>query len=313
MSEYAIMQKGAIVFGTAYDENFTPHTTFTESIGGLEAFKGSKYVQSVVGRDTFRQIKRFLDQGRFVVYIGTPCQIAGLLTYLGGDYSNLLTVDLICHGVAPVRYFCDEIAEVRKRLGRKGRSLSNVRFRGNDGYNYRMTFWDGLGRRLESRKLRGENLYFAGFLRGIILRENCYACPYARPERISDLTLGDFIGLGKTVPFPENAHNVSSVMLNTDKARAFYADMLAHMPDVVSIERDYAERLEYRPSLREPFARHPLNRRFRDYYQKFGYVVAIQKTLAGRLRWERVHRNCVAVCRFPVRAMRKIYRYLRRV
>jgi len=97
------------VFGTAYDKDFIPVTTYTETLEGLERFKGSKYVQSVVGDSTFKQMKEFLTEGRFVLYIGTPCQIAAARNFLKKDYANFVTVDLICHGVTPTSYFKEEI------------------------------------------------------------------------------------------------------------------------------------------------------------------------------------------------------------
>ncbi|MBL3955360.1 Coenzyme F420 hydrogenase/dehydrogenase, beta subunit C-terminal domain, partial [Bacteroides thetaiotaomicron] len=85
-----------------------PITTKCTTVDELEYFKGSKYVQSLV-RDCFHEIKEYLQQQRVVLYIATPCQIAGLYSYLKKDYSNLLTIDLICHGVSPTSYFNNEI------------------------------------------------------------------------------------------------------------------------------------------------------------------------------------------------------------
>lgn len=140
MAEYAIRHKHGVVFGTAYDDNFIPRVTYTETIEGLEAFKGSKYVQSIISPDTFKQVKDFLRNGRFVLYVGTPCQIAGLKTFLRKDYDNLITIDLICHGVCPTKYFKEEVDYLVNKHQIEG--LSDVRFRGNDGNNFALTLWD---------------------------------------------------------------------------------------------------------------------------------------------------------------------------
>lgn len=115
MSEFVIRKKKGVVFGSRYDEQFTPIITYTERLEELEYFKGSRYVQSIVGNDTLLKAKDFLNFGRFVLFIGTPCQIAGLKSFLRKDYDNLITVDLICHGVCPTKYFEEEVAYICKK------------------------------------------------------------------------------------------------------------------------------------------------------------------------------------------------------
>ena len=207
MSEYVI-RNGGVVFGSRYNESLVPIMTFTERLEELEHFKGSRYVQSLVGSDTFLQVKKFLINNRQVLFIGTPCQIAGLKSFLKKDYQNLITVDLICHGVCPTKYFTEEVDYLAKKY--KLENIADARFRGNDGNNYRLTLWNKARRKLfpennyREKLLRlsvSQQFYIWGFLLGVTLRENCYSCKYARPERISDITIGDFIGLGKQVPF----------------------------------------------------------------------------------------------------------------
>lgn len=282
MSEFVIRHKRGVVFGTAYDSTFTPIATFTEKIEVLEKFKGSKYTQSIVGNSTFKSIKEFLEQGRFVIYVATPCQIAGLKSYLRKDYEDLITVDLICHGVSPTKYFKDELAYICKQHQIPLEDVSDVRFRGNDKNNFKFSIWkqktDGIFNCLYSASYR-KNYYLAGFLQGVSLRENCYSCNYARPERISDITIGDFIWLGKTIPYQGKTRNVSSVTINTLKGETFYKEVSAVMTELRNVERDYTERLAYKPSLCTPSERHTGNLKFRKLYLQKGYVRAIRKTL----------------------------------
>ena len=93
-----IIQKNGVVFGARFDENWAVEHACTETLEGLAAMRGSKYVQSRIGR-TYRQAKEFLESGRPVLFSGTPCQIRGLKLFLAKEYENLLTVDLVCHGV----------------------------------------------------------------------------------------------------------------------------------------------------------------------------------------------------------------------
>lgn len=282
MSEYVI-KNGGVVFGSRYNESLVPIMTFTERLEELEHFKGSRYVQSLVGRDTFIQVKKFLINNRLVLFIGTPCQIAGLKSFLKKDYQNLITVDLICHGVCPTKYFTEEVDYLAKKY--KLENIADARFRGNDGNNFRLTLWNKARRKLFPRNNFREKLlrlsesqqfYIMGFLLGVTLRENCYSCKYARPERISDITIGDFIGLGKQVPFEYPKGNVSSVIINTKKGLIFYRNLSKYTTNLMNIKRVYDERLEYRPSLMEPFLKHEKNSMFLLLYKRYGFSEAIR-------------------------------------
>lgn len=300
IGEHTIREKSGVVFGTAYDENMEPHTTWTEDINGLERFKGSKYVQSIVDNNTFQKVKSFLDAGRYVTYVATPCQIAGLISYLGRDYDTLLTVDLICHGVCPTRYFNEERDRIVRRLGVEG--IDDIRFRDNEGNAFRMTLWS-VAKKYDAGD-QNHNYYLAGFMYGVSLRENCYSCPYARPERVSDITIGDFIWLGRDMPFTPKANNVSCVLVNTGKGAKFYSELVAKT-GVESYEREYSERLTYRPSLMESFERHPLNARFRAAYPKLGFCKAIRRTMFFFLLPKRSAALAKTISSIPRRALRK--------
>lgn len=93
-----IIQNNGVVFGARFDENWAVKHDYTETLEGLAAMRGSKYVQSRIG-STYQQAKDFLEAGRLVLFSGTPCQIRGLKLFLAKEYENLLTVDLVCHGV----------------------------------------------------------------------------------------------------------------------------------------------------------------------------------------------------------------------
>ena len=93
-----VIEEGGVVFGAKFDADWNVVHDYTETIEGLAAFRGSKYVQSIIG-DNFKTAKQFLNNGRKVLFSGTPCQIAGLKKYLRKEYDNLLTVDVVCHGV----------------------------------------------------------------------------------------------------------------------------------------------------------------------------------------------------------------------
>ena len=209
------------------------------------------------------------------------------------DYDNLITVDLICHGVCPTKYFKEEVAYLTEKYNLNG--VADIRFRGNDGNNFRLTLWNKDRRKLFPRDNYREKIlrldetqqyYIKGFLLGISMRENCYTCNYSRPERVSDITIGDFIGLGRTAPFEFPKYNVSSVTTNTSKGLNFYEKVSEETYELINVEREYKERLLYKPSLIHPFERHPLNVEFVKLCKKKGYLFAIRKVLHRTMRKE---------------------------
>lgn len=297
MAEYVLRHKG-VLFGSRYNKQMIPIMTYTEDVEELEYFKGSRYVQSLVGKETFQKVKSFLKENRLVLFIGTPCQIAGLKTFLHKDYANLVTVDLICHGVCPTKYLTEEVTFLSNKYNLK--DVSDIRFRGNDGNNFR-------------ERLPGGNIsdqyYILGFLWGVSLRENCYTCNYARPERVADITIGDFIGLGTFSPFPYKRDNVSSVFVNTVSGQKFYNSVSTWKESLRNVKREYEERLVYKPSLLEAFQRHPKYFPFVENYKRYGFAKGIRLTLKDDVRKQEV-RNTIDLWRLIYKIPRKIYRKL---
>lgn len=214
-----IIKDNGVVFGAKFNKDFNVVHDYVEDIEGLSKFRGSKYVQSNIG-DSFRQTKKFLDDGKKVLFSGTPCQIGGLKSYLNKDYENLVTVDLICHGVpSPMiwqRYIND--------LG-NGKKLNDMTFRDKSkGWNsgiLRYKFEDGS----EITEEYGESLYIKGFIQNCFLRPSCYNCNFKTLDRISDFTLGDFWGVEELIPEIDKKSGVSLIMIHTKKAQDLFNDV----------------------------------------------------------------------------------------
>ena len=323
LAEFVIESKSGVVAGTAYDSQLTPRIVIIETLKQVERLKGSKYVQSIASGTIYREVKQFLRSGRFVLFVGTPCQTAALVSFLHGTPDNLVTVDLLCHGTPPTRYFKEEVESLCREHGFN--AVTNVRFRGNDDDNERRSFLDRLlgvcysnnfrftlwqnsetGETLVYRGEPNKNRYLAGFLMGVTLREACYSCKFARPERVSDITLGDFIKLGERRFFPHDRTNVSVVLVNTEKGNRFLHEFFGKDKSIVTVEREFVERLDYPYSIVRPFPRHFLNRRFRRLYPKNGYTKAIQKTFRGWLFVKRLFGKLHHFANLPVYAMDKL-------
>lgn len=272
---HAVIENGGVVFGVKYNKDFTPITAKAVTIDELEAFKGSKYVQSNISTNTYREIRHCLMDGKIVLFIGVPCQIAGLKSYLKNDYSNLYTIDLLCHGTTPSSYFKQEIEYLQKQHGIG--KFDNIRFRGNDEYNFHLTFWNG--EKCLYDKSGNTQPYLYGFLYGLTLRKSCYSCRYAKPERAGDITLGDFISLGTKIPFPHKTENTSYCTTNTEKGEELYNFIVKKFTSLKTIKRQIEERFDYPLSILKPVPENHKTKRFRSLYKKHGFSISIRRAL----------------------------------
>lgn len=280
MYEYVTNKKKGVIYGTKFDKEFNANLVQGETDSDIDKFKGSKYVQSNIADDLFVKIKKQLKDNIFTLFIGTPCQVAALKSFLVKDYDNLITVDLICHGVTPGKYLKEEINYLRNKNNLN--NITDVRFRGNDNNDRYLTLWNN--DIILYKTPFSESNYYSAFTYGITLRENCYNCKYSRPDRVSDITIGDFIGLGKKKSFNFSSKNVSSVIINTNKGDKFYNELSCNLKNILMNEkREYEERLDYGPSLRYPFKKHKLRFIFKqlykitDYYNSIKIVMTILK------------------------------------
>lgn len=222
LAKFVLSQKG-VVFGCTMvrvEDGFDVKHIYIENEKDLYKLQGSKYVQSRIG-NTIKEAKEFLDKGRFVLYSGTPCQIAGLKAYLKQDYDNLLTVDLSCTGTPSLEIFNSFIKFLEKKFGQK---IIKFEFRNKEcmGWscgNALITFENG------KQKILYNNVtsYLYLFINKKLQNRSCQECKYTGLERISDITVADAWGVEKEYPellkskFDKN-RGISLVIANNNKA-----------------------------------------------------------------------------------------------
>ena len=217
-----ILEDGGVVFGCALNDKLQAEHIYVETLEDLEnKLRGSKYVQSRIG-NTYAQAKNFLRQGRKVLFSGTPCQIAGLKNYLRRDYDNLITVDLICHGVPSPMLFEDYKKFMQKHENMK---LTKVSFRckKSSWIFFNMTLEGHVEKNSALKKYVGsyyEDPYIRGFLRDNFLRRSCYSCKFTSINRTSDFTIADWWGYKKESKQDAGFRykGVSLMLVNTNKA-----------------------------------------------------------------------------------------------
>lgn len=263
LSEYVI-NNGGVVYGCASLKNLEFKHIRVDNTKDLELLKGSKYVYSSC-EDSYKNIKQDLLDNKKVLLVGTPCQNAGILNYIG-ENENLYIVNLICHGVPS--------QQMLKESFSKKIDISNIKslsFRENN--NFKMKYQSLINGRYISicdfSKKRWENYYYEGFFRQIIFRKSCYHCLFAKSERIGDLTLGDFWGIGRKEKFEHSIKNGCSVcLINTVKGLFLFDNI---KDNIEYYERNINEAIEGNSQLRYPSQQNYNVKFFNLLYPKIGF------------------------------------------
>lgn len=243
-----VILHGGVVFGVTFDDNWNPVHSFSETLEGLTQFQGSKYVQSRID-SAFVHVKRFLEDGREVLFSGTPCQIAGLKHFLHKDYEKLLTIEVICHGVPSPGVWKDYLDSIQRPKNgiignnptmssqKKSLTIKSISFRnkqeGWQKFNFVVRF---LSDNRDSSKLsltsenvkenivefHQENLFMRAFLKNLILRPSCFSCPAKSGRSGADISLGDFWSINQHLKEWNDDKGVTLVYINSDKGQDYY-------------------------------------------------------------------------------------------
>lgn len=208
-----ILEQGGIVFGARFNDKWEVVHSYIVSISQGDIFRGSKYVQSRIGT-SYIDVEKFLKDGRTVLFSGTPCQIAGLKHFLGKDYSNLILVDIVCHGVPSPRIWKEYLAS----LSLKDIGAINHKDKKSGWNTYSIVIKNSNGDIIFS-ELSSKNKYLKAFKRNLILRQSCYNCSFKSGKSHSDITLADFWGIKDVLPYMDDETGVSLVCCNTNKGK----------------------------------------------------------------------------------------------
>lgn len=216
-----MLRDGGAVCGAVFDESFHVNHLLSRRREDLLRMMGSKYAQSEMGT-CYREVKRELTAGRPVLFSGCPCQIAGLRSYLGKAYPELLLVELICHG-APSDSMLQTYIKYQEK--RHGASLTRLEFRSKvKGWHrstVRMEFANG---KTYSEAMTLDT-YMQGYFRCITLKEACFSCKFRGFSSGSDVTIGDFWGAEAALPALDDNKGLSVVIAHSQKAAAFLASL----------------------------------------------------------------------------------------
>ncbi|MCM1028060.1 MAG: Coenzyme F420 hydrogenase/dehydrogenase, beta subunit C-terminal domain [Pseudoflavonifractor sp.] len=213
-----VISRGGAVAGCRLTPDMKAIHAIATTMEELKPMLSSKYVQS----DTtgiYSKVRALLREGRLVLFSGTPCQVAALRNFLMKPYDNLLTVDILCHGVPSPQFLSDYLSRMEKRYGAKPTSLS---FRYKEKSWKRLyiniTFANGKRHHLYS----GYDSYMQLFLGDRLQRPSCFECPYNTLHRPGDITLGDFWGIGRLFPDADDNKGISLVITNNARGQELW-------------------------------------------------------------------------------------------
>ena len=210
LSDYVI-SLGGIVCASRFDEHFHIHHSFFEIIEDIDPFRGSKYAQSDLS-DVFSQIKSYLKQ-RLVLFVGTPCQVAGLKSFLLKEYDNLITCDFICMSISSGKMWDEYITDYQKKYKVK-RIFFKDKLIGWHKTDWRMLIEDEDG---EHRMKGMQNPFFSSYLRHLSARPSCFTCAFRQCRHVSDITLADCWGIDNVYPDFDDNKGCTTLIIQSEK------------------------------------------------------------------------------------------------
>ena len=225
LARYVINNNG-VVFGAKYDTKYNVYHDCATTLEELESLRGAKYSQSTLN-NTFKEIKQYLVQGIMVLFIGTPCQVSGLKSFLKKEYTNLLCVDFVCHGIpSPLAWhsYIDYFSKVNGKQNIPSRINLRSKKTGWSKYSYCHEFTydeDTLYCKNE------DSLFMKLFVGDYINRECCADCNYKGDNRFSDLTIGDFWGIWNICEEMDDNKGTSLVITHTGKGELILKEILS--------------------------------------------------------------------------------------
>ena len=234
-----ILSTGGAVIGASMD-NTTGYVShiIIDKVENLSSLRGSKYVQSLISGSLYKEIRKIIKQDRDVLFAGCPCQVAAVRSYFKDD-KHLYTIDLVCHGVPSPEIF----ANLFRRIKQKIPNLISYNFRDYKNWGVCSNVNVNVNGLIVNKQLNGDFVYYQdAFLKGLMHRPNCYKCQYTTIERVGDISLADFWGIGTYKPIREDfTGGCSMLSLNSAKSMSIFSQIKSN---IYCEERDIQETID---------------------------------------------------------------------
>ena len=267
-----VLSNGGVVYGCTGEDIENVHHIRVKDENDVIKLKGSKYVQSSLA-PILQLLKKDIAQKERVLFIGTPCQVAAIKV-LCHDADNLLTIDLVCHGVPSQKLLSDALHEYLPSEQLSHYSFSfRKKTNGKSTYGvYGVNKQNGI---IYSSSFPA-NEYITGFLTGLFYRVSCYRCHYARPKRVSDITLGDYWDHEDRIKIDNKQGGLSMLIVNTEKGSVFLKE---NIDTLNLIETDYNSFVKRNGQLHHPIKKHDNYDEFIVEYKEHGFLKASKRCL----------------------------------
>lgn len=292
------VSEGCDIAGAVQQDDFRVVMQLSSDEKAIMKFKNSKYVFSEAWH-VYQEIKQSLKADKNVVFIGLPCQVAALRKIFR-ENEKILFVEVVCHGTAPFSYLKQHIEHIEHTKNEKAIRMS---FRDPDTYTYTYTFtlYNKDGKRFYAEVPRKTDTYQYAYHSTISYRENCYHCHFAREQRIADITLSDYKGLGRMAPCSYGETNVSCILVNTEKGKKFIKEMIQEKR-IYADERPVREPIEGDPQLRQPSLKGAARMDFERLIKVNDFETTMQIVMKRDKRRKKIHK----ICHFPIDVLRNI-------
>lgn len=280
MMHYCLGMRNTDCYATIWERETGCRIKKIENDDDLNNAVGSKYIESQC-EFAFEFIKESLIKGKNIVFIGLPCQCAAIRLFFNAFLDKILLVDLICHGGVPGIYFKQHLEMLEKKYNKVA---DKVTFR-NPVQGYCLSLYEkSSNRAFYAEKMHSaRDLYFLGFRENLIFKETCYQCQYANEKRFSDITIGDYSGLGTLWEYNEKERKVNCVLIMTKKGEDFI-ELLHNIGLISLVARPLSEPMSAKgnPQLRAPNKITKEHLAFIELYEKSGdFEKSIKKVLRG--------------------------------
>ena len=264
LANYILDQDG-VVYGVGFNDDFEVQHMKITNKSEIYKLQGSKYVQSKIG-DIFFDIKNELKNNKVVLFTGTPCQVEGLLSFLGKSYENLYTQDIICHGVPSPKSW-------RKYINEFNEDIKSISFRDK-------TFgWLNFSVKIETKDnkyINTKDVFLQSFLKNLNLRKSCYNCKFKKINRNSDITLADFWGIENIDKKYFDDKGTSLVILHSDKGEFLYNKIKAKF---ISSNVNLEEAIKYNTAINKSVEMTNARSKFFKNIDKYNYKEVFQKAI----------------------------------
>lgn len=292
------VSEGCDIAGAVQQDDFSVVMQLSSDEKAILKFKNSKYVFSEAWH-VYQEIKQSLKADKNVVFIGLPCQVAALRKIFR-ENEKILFVEVVCHGTAPFSYLKQHIEHIEHTKNEKAIRMS---FRDPDTYTYTYTFtlYNKDGKRFYAEVPRKTDTYQYAYHSTISYRENCYHCHFAREQRIADITLSDYKGLGRMAPCSYGETNVSCILVNTEKGKKFIKEMIQEKR-IYADERPVREPIEGDPQLRQPSLKGAARMDFERLIKVNDFETTMQIVMKRDKRRKKIHK----ICHFSIDILRNI-------